>query len=185
MNQIFYRYLHHSKIPIYCLKFIHLLLINLIAFDPGKIFCNHFLIILYSITCMPFICGTILCSIPLDIRHHSHLNFTSALSDEQAYFRENCNPRTSQSVVTMQHDSCRIVFSFDFTLSLLIWSNSFHVIFSFHEIFVTLGHLISACTCVRAAQLRNVKDRRDHRVNRGFEQEIKKITAGMEYSPQI
>ena len=60
------------------------------------------------------------------------------------------------------------------TLSLRIWSNSFHVIFSFHEIFVTLGHLVhSACTCVRAAQLRNVKDRRDHRVNRGFVQEIK------------
>ena len=113
MNQMFYRYLHHSKIPIYCLKSIHLLLINLIAFDPCKIFCNHFVKILYSITCMPFICSTILCCTPLDIRHHSYLNFTSALSDEQAYFRENCNPRTSQSVVIIQHDSCRIVFSCD------------------------------------------------------------------------
>ena len=68
-------------------------------------------------------------------------------------------------------ESC---FQLILTLSLLIWSNSFHVIFSFHEIFVTLGHLVlSACTCVRAAQLHNVKDRRDHRVNRGFEKEMK------------
>ena len=68
-------------------------------------------------------------------------------------------------------ESC---FQLILTLSLLIWSNSFHVIFSFHEIFVTLGHLVlSACTCVRAAQLYNVKDRRDHRVNRGFEKEMK------------
>ena len=60
------------------------------------------------------------------------------------------------------------------TLSLLIWSNLFQVIFSFHEIFVTLRHLVlSACTCVRAAQLRNVKDRRDQRVNRGFVQVIR------------
>ena len=118
---------------------------------------------------MPFICGTILCCIPLDIRHHSHLNFTSALSDEQAYFRENCNPRTSQSVVIIQHDSCRIVFSID---SYLVSPHLVQLI-PRHILIPRDILVLSACTCVRAAQLLNVKDRRDHRVKRGFEKEMK------------